>query len=293
MNEQASYQRQMRMSLMAFLIELPNFIAMAVSAVVSSSVLVWTDLMDSLGNVLGTGIVALLSRKLSRNLKYEYNYGIGKLEAMTALISEGIGLFGLSVVAGASVVELFDIKQPSGMLIYVVLIKLVNITFDIIFVREQWKIKKLHESKVTKSQFMAQVSALCFDLAAGVSLLVVWALRNNPLSWYLSPTLAVLIAAYLFVGGVKRIRSALNELSDKTLPEEEQLKILTVLAKYHDAYLDFHGVKSHYYGDFVCIDLCISFQKEKTYGEIAGFLSDIRSDIEKTIENSRVAIIIE
>ena len=79
MNEQASYQRQMRMSLMAFLIELPNFIAMAVSAVVSSSVLVWTDLMDSLGNVLGTGIVALLSRKLSRNLKYEYNYGIGKL----------------------------------------------------------------------------------------------------------------------------------------------------------------------------------------------------------------------
>ena len=134
MNEQASYQRQMRMSLMAFLIELPNFIAMAVSAVVSSSVLVWTDLMDSLGNVLGTGIVALLSRKLSRNLKYEYNYGIGKLEAMTALISEGIGLFGLSVVAGASVVELFDIKQPSGMLIYVVLIKLVNITFDIIFV---------------------------------------------------------------------------------------------------------------------------------------------------------------
>ena len=134
----------MRMSLMAFLIELPNFIAMAVSAVVSSSVLVWTDLMDSLGNVLGTGIVALLSRKLSRNLKYEYNYGIGKLEAMTALIGEGIGLFGLSVVAGASVVELFDIKQPSGMLIYVVLIKLVNITFDIIFVREQWKIKKLH-----------------------------------------------------------------------------------------------------------------------------------------------------
>ena len=118
-------------------------------------------------------------------------------------------------------------------------------------------------------------------------------MRNNPLSWYLSPTLAVLIAAYLFVGGVKRIRSALNELSDKTLPEEEQLKILTVLAKYHDAYLDFHGVKSHYYGDFVCIDLCISFQKEKTYGEIAGFLSDIRSDIEKTIENSRVAIIIE
>ena len=293
MNEQASYQRQMRMSLMAFLIELPNFIAMAVSAVVSSSVLVWTDLMDSLGNVLGTGIVALLSRKLSRNLKYEYNYGIGKLEAMTALISEGIGLFGLSVVAGASVVELFDIKQPSGMLIYVVLIKLVNITFDIIFVREQWKIKKLHDSKVTKSEFMSQVSALCFDLAAGVSLLVVWALRNNPLSWYLSPTLAVLIAAYLFVGGVKRIRSALNELSDKTLPEEEQLKILTVLAKYHDAYLDFHGVKSHYYGDFVCIDLCISFQKEKTHGEIAGFLSDIRSDIEKTIENSRVAIIIE
>ena len=293
MNEQASYQRQMRMSLMAFLIELPNFIAMAVSAVVSSSVLVWTDLMDSLGNVLGAGIVALLSRKLSRNLKYEYNYGIGKLEAMTALISEGIGLFGLSVVAGASVVELFDIKQPSGMLIYVVLIKLVNITFDIIFVREQWKIKKLHDSKVTKSEFMAQVSALCFDLAAGVSLFVAWALRNNPLSWYLSPTLAVLIAAYLFVGGVKRIRSALNELSDKTLPEEEQLKILTVLAKYHDAYLDFHGVKSHYYGDFVCIDLCISFQKEKTYGEIAGFLSDIRSDIEKTIENSRVAIIIE
>lgn len=61
------------------------------------------DFVESLGNVLNSGFVALLSRKLSRNLKYEYNYGVGKIEAISALCCDGILICGLVLMVISSV----------------------------------------------------------------------------------------------------------------------------------------------------------------------------------------------
>jgi divalent metal cation (Fe/Co/Zn/Cd) transporter len=53
------------------------------------------DLLDSLGNILRAAMVTLLSKKLTRDLRYEYNYGIGKIEAIVSLICDGIVFVGL------------------------------------------------------------------------------------------------------------------------------------------------------------------------------------------------------
>ena len=66
-----SYQNQQKVSFLSFLTELPNFVAVTVSAILSGSLIVWMDFVDSLGNVLNTGLVAFLSHRLRRNLKYE------------------------------------------------------------------------------------------------------------------------------------------------------------------------------------------------------------------------------
>ncbi|MGN1059060.1 MAG: hypothetical protein ACI4QW_01405 [Clostridia bacterium] len=43
------------------------------------------DFVDSLCNVLTTGFVTLLSRKLIQDLQYEYNDGVGKIETISSL----------------------------------------------------------------------------------------------------------------------------------------------------------------------------------------------------------------
>lgn len=58
-----SYKSQQRVSFISFLAELPNFIAVTISAIISGSLIVWMDFVDSLGNVLNSGFVALLSKE--------------------------------------------------------------------------------------------------------------------------------------------------------------------------------------------------------------------------------------
>ena len=100
MEQQSVYKKQEKMTFLALLMELPNLAAVTVSAILSQSLLVWLDFVDSLGNVLECSLVAILSHRMTKDLRYTYNYGIGKVEAMTALFSEGMEMCGLLIVGG-------------------------------------------------------------------------------------------------------------------------------------------------------------------------------------------------
>ncbi|MDY5627869.1 MAG: cation transporter [Clostridia bacterium] len=142
-----NYKKQQRVSFLNFLAELPNFVAVFVSAVLSGSLIVWMDFIDSLCKVADSGFVTLLSRKLKRDLKYEYNYGIGKIEAISSLCCEGILILGLFIIFASSAHELINPKPPSGLIVYVVLLKLINVAFDAFFLKEQYKIKKTVQAR--------------------------------------------------------------------------------------------------------------------------------------------------
>ena len=90
MEQQSVYKKQQKLTGVQFLMELPNFAAICISAILSHSLLVWLDFIDSLGNVMSELLVIILSRKMCRDLRYEYNYGVGKIEAMTTLLCDSI-----------------------------------------------------------------------------------------------------------------------------------------------------------------------------------------------------------
>ena len=51
-----NYKKQQRVSFLNFLAELPNFVTVFVSAVLSGSLIVWMDFIDSLCNVADSAI---------------------------------------------------------------------------------------------------------------------------------------------------------------------------------------------------------------------------------------------
>lgn len=60
-----NYKKQQRVSFLNFLAELPNFVAVFVSAVLSGSLIVWMDFIDSLCNVADSGFVLLIFTNVS------------------------------------------------------------------------------------------------------------------------------------------------------------------------------------------------------------------------------------
>ena len=244
MSNKSGYKQQQNLSIAQLLAELPSFVAVLVSAILSRNLLVYIDLLDSSMYLISLVLIVVLSKKLTKDLRYEYNYGVGKIEAISSLLCDGMGFFGLLITLGFSFQAIIFPEQPSDFVIAVVGLKIINVGFDTAFFVKQRKITKIHHSSISKSNYAEALSALLFDSVALVSLLVMWLLRDNPVGGYISPVVSIFVAIYLMSGYVKRIRQALIELTDKTLPEEDQMKILNILTRHYDSYSKFHSIKS-------------------------------------------------
>ena len=292
MSNQSGYKQQQNLSIAQLLAELPSFVAILVSAIFSRNLLVCIDLLDSSMYLVSLVLIVILSKKLTKDLRYEYNYGVSKIEAISSLLCDGMGFFGLLITLGFSVYEIFFPEQPSELLIAVVGLKVINVSFDTAFFVKQRKITKIHYSAISKSNYAEALSALLFDSVALVSLFAMWLLRENPIGGYIAPVVSIFVAIYLMIGYVKRIRQSLTELTDKTLPEEDQMKILHILTRHYDSYSQFYSINSHKSGDVTRIDIHISFEKNTTFEEILTLKKQMQGELDEQIGHCVVNIVV-
>ena len=292
MGNKSGYKQQQNLSIAQILAEVPSFVAVLVSAIFSRNLLVFIDLFDSFMYLISLSLVVVLSKKLTKDLRYEYNYGVGKVEAISSLLCDGIAFVGLLFALGLSVHKIIFPEQPSDLVIAVVGLKVINVSFDIAFFVKQRKITKTHNSAISKANYAEALSALLFDSVALVSLFAMWLLRDNPIGVYISPVVSIFVAIYLMFGYVKRTRQSLIELTDKTLPEEEQMKILNILTRHYDSYSQFHSINSHKSGDITMIDIHLSFEKNTTFEEILALKTKMQEEFDSQFGNCIVNIIV-
>ena len=293
MDNRSGYKQQHNLSSAQFLTEFPSFIAVLISAILSRNLLVFIDLLDSFMYLISLGVVVFLSKKLTQDLRYEYNYGIGKLEAISSLFCDGMAFFGLMFTIGLSIHAIIVPERPSDFIIAVVGLKVINVSFDAIFFVKQREITKIHNSAISKANYAEALSALLFDSITLVSLFAVWLLRGNPIGVYISPVISIFVAIYLMFGYIKRTRQSLTELTDKTLPEKEQMKILNIMTRYYDSYSQFYAINSHKSGDIIRIDIHVSFEENATFEEILTFKKQMQNEFDSQFGNCIVNIIVE
>ena len=292
MSIKSGYKQQQNLSIAQFLAELPSFIAILISAILSRNLLVFIDLLDSFMYLISLGLIIFLSRKLTMDLRYEYNYGIGKIEAVSSLFCDGMAFLGLMLTLGLSVYEIIYPKQPSELVIAVVGLKVINVCFDVVFFVQQRKITKMHHSAISEANYAEALSSLLFDGITLISLFAIWLLRYKPVGGYISPVISIFVVFYLMSGYIKRTRQALVELTDKTLPEEDQIKMLNILNRYYDSYSQFHYINSHKSGSLTRIDIHLSFEKNTSYEKIENLKKQMKKDFDDEFGNCVVNIIV-
>ena len=85
----------------------------------------------------------------------------------------------------------------------------------------------------------------------------------------------------------------MGDLTDKTLPEEQQLKILGILTKHYDKYSSFYSVNSHKTGDITKIDIHLSFEKDTSFEAILNLKKQMQDELENQLGKCIVNIIAE
>ena len=293
MSNESGYSEQKNLSSVQLLAEVPTLIETLLSAIFSNALLLYVDLLDSLGYIIRYALIIILSKKLSKNLQFEYNYGIGKIEAISSLLCDGIVLFGMFLTSCISIYSIVFPDKPSDLLIGVAGLKLYDIIWDIAFFVKQRKILKKHRSAIIETNYAAALGALLFDVIAFVSLMAMWLLRNNPIGGYISPVVTIFAVFYLTTGCIKRIKTSLNELTDKTLPEEEQMKILNILTRHYNSYSQFHSISSRKSGEITMVDIRLSFEEDARVEAVADLQKQMQDELNVQLGNCVVNIIVK
>ena len=286
----AKYRSQMRLTMLSLLGELPNFFALLFSAIGTKAVLVYVDLIDTGSNLMRNSLVAVISSKLRKDLRFKYNYGVGKIEAMVSLFCDFFMVISLMIILGFAIHDLIDPRPAEDFMLFVVCVKLVNITGDVFVYWRQRKICKGTDNLVFRSSLTVAMKNLLFDLISFGALVLMTLFGQYRLIWYVSPVASMLLGGYLLVVTVQRLRSTVNEVLDRSTDEETQQQIMRTLTRFYDEYESIENIQSRISGNIVMVDLTLGFSADTTYEELQALADQFAGALSEKIPKCKVTL---
>jgi len=287
-----AYKSQQRVSFLTILSELPNLVALSVMTVLSGSVIMALDTFESFANVLQGSITYRLAKKMQGDASFKYDYGMGKIDAFGSLISASILFLGLAAILAVSINSLISPNSPSELLILAIIIKVINVAFDILLIYKQQKVVKQNDSPMVRSALIFLKKDLITDVVVLVTVAVAYIFRAFPVIVYFEPVVCILCVIYVAFLNVNQIRSAASNLLDKTLDEETQMQIINCVTKIWAEIDDFKGVRTRRSSNTIFIDLLVTFEDETQYSEIYKTYEKFEKSIKELLPDSVTSIII-
>jgi cation diffusion facilitator family transporter len=247
---------------------------------ISDSLTIFTVALDyGLSLIVNIFAFAAVRIMLKKNI-FTFPYGAGKLENFTSL------LYGTLLI-------------PTGcFLIYSAIIRLLNPPEDILFGLSQipmvislirsllllmltsWIIRRNSQQTSLMASFKInyEISAV-MDVSViavlGLALFLIW-MNMRPLALMIDPVVTILLAVYMLVNGGRLIVKNFKSLIDLPLPEEDQMKIMEVLAREFDAFENIGCVYTRLSGNTRFIEMELIFNNDMTLSEIAVIEQRIR-----------------
>ncbi len=276
------------------LLDVGSVLPVLIIAVLSGSMLLYSDLLDYARSITAGVISWGILRQICSGDVLDYDYGTGKLESLGGLVGSLIFMVGLMGMACFAVYRiLYPIKLHAGFTALGVLSQFIGLLICAWLWWRNWKLFRQSSSPLIEMEWRAKRADTLNNLAVMVGLVLTLALRPMPWSIYIDPVCALIFTVYGISSFVPTVRDGVLDLLDKSLTEDLQLKINRSLAQNFDWYYGFHGVQSRRIGHRVLIDISLSFDPKKTVGEVVGIVDRLREGIKHDIPNSEVNIILE
>lgn len=291
MNNQTGFKEEQKLALILVLWRFPECVTSFLAARTSGSMVMWMEFAEKMSILTPGVLLGVLSIKLNKNLKFKFNYGTGKVEAITALSCEAFDLAGLLCVLLFAFYRLFHPHHESSSMLFAIAISLAGLMIDVFLFLKQKDLMKKRHSRMLHTAYLSANKELVFDLIAFVSLLAGYILRNIPGVEYLSPVLCIILSVPFAWIICNNIIDAVWELADLTLDEESQLVILKLLNRFYEEYEELGEIRSRKTGGMTLIDIELSFPDDKKYREIKDTTSRMRQMIEDEIGECRVNIV--
>ncbi len=282
---------QKKVAILLIIYRIPEFVTSFIAAAASGSMVVWLEFIENASILIPGIIIVILSGKLSQNLKFTFNYGTGKVEAISALSCEMFDLAGIFCVVFFAIRKIIMPDIEEDFLAFALVVSIIGLLIDIfIYYKEKSLVEKEH-SRMIHSAFVAARNEFVFDAISIVTLIIGIIFEKTSWIRYFSPIVCVVVSLPLAYIVVHHLTDAIRELSDLTLDEESQLKILKALNEFYEYYDELGEIKSRISGNDQYVDIELCFKQDMPFREVSKVSDDIRKRVSDEIGGGIVNVV--
>ena len=257
----------------------------------SGSVTLSTEAIKKGNEILSTFFAWLALKKMSQGGAHAYDYGMGKFENMTGIVTGIVMILSLVLVFGLTVLKLLNPHMlHEEVTIVAMIVMFTGICVSTILWREKVHIAKMEYSPVIEAQITLFKTKAITEFVVLAALLLVIFIEDNPWEDYIDPIASFIVIGSFLLSGYRTISSSLPDLLDKTIEEELQLVVVRSLADFFDEYEAFHGVRSRKCGNDIFIELFLEFDGNRQMDDVQKTIYAIKASLEREIHRSSVTI---
>ncbi len=247
------------------------------------------DFVETLSVIIPAIIMSASSKDLRGELKFKYNYGVEKIEAVAAYGCEIFDLMGLGCIFTLSVIKLTNgTENETHHLAFAIIMKSIGFILDVIILYREKHMLEKKESRLLHTAFISATKELIYDVISIITITVTLLISTKQTVDYISPLVCIVVAIPMSLVLIKHIREAFIDLIDITLDEESQILILKILTEYFEQYDTIGEIKSRKTASTVNIDIEVGFSNDKNYEYIKNTVTSMRNRLAEEFEEECV-----
>lgn len=260
----------------------------SVAYLLTGSVALYSDALESIINVVAAGAALIALRVAHRPADANHPYGHQKAEYFSAVF-EGV----LIILAAFSIMyaAYTDLRDPKplealgiGLLVSLVA-TVINLWYGIYLVRLGKKLRSPALSADGQHLLSDVVTSVGVLIGVGLVALTGWRV--------LDPVMAILVSFNILWIGYKLVQSSLVSLLDEAVPADIQAQLKELVGRYADGALEAHDFRTRRAGRVTFIDFHLIVPGHMTV-EAAHVICDrLEARIEEQLPESQVTIHVE
>lgn len=271
---------------------IPLLILSMVTGILSNSITILAVAFDY-GLSLIVQLFAFKSiRTIVKSNVMKFPYGTGKLENFSAIVYGALAIPASLFIIYSSITRFIT---PAAISFGIAQIPLIpNLLRSVLLFRKAKQLKQTSESPMLHSYYVNFKVSTIIDISVLISLSIVLLLvnlGNGHIAYVIDPAISSLLGAYMLFCGVTLTIGNFRVLIDFPLPEEDQLRIMAILAQEYSGYENIGNIYTRFSGKTRFIEVELYFKKDLSLEEITDLGQRIESRLRVHFQDLRFVLI--
>ncbi|RME33935.1 MAG: cation transporter [Deltaproteobacteria bacterium] len=259
-----------------------------VTGLVTGSLAVMASALDSMLDILMSGINYYAIRHASQPADEKHPFGHGKFETLATLLQAVVIAGTGALVAYESLRRLFngaEIKHIEGGMIVLLVSAVVSVALS----RHLRRVARATESSALRADSLHYAMDVYTNSALLLGLILVNALG----AVWIDPLLSLLVGLYIISEAIKLLTHGMRDVLDEELPTDDREEIERLIEKYQGELARYHDLRTRRAGSQKMMDFHLTVCRHMTVEQAHAIADRLEEKIRGEIEGADVTIHLE